>query len=186
VRQPRMRLEPHRLVFIDETGTNTKMTRLRGRCLKGQRLHAKAPFGHWKTQTFLAALRSTGLTAPFVVDAPMNRAIFETYVETQLAPTLNKGDVVIMDNLPAHKSALVDQLIRDRALGFSSCRPTAPISTPSKWPSPSSKPCSAPKPSEQSSSYGEPLVRSAPSFQQTNVETTSTPQAMDSAECPML
>jgi transposase len=114
VRQPRMRLEPHRLVFIDETGTNTKMTRLRGRCLKGQRLHAKAPFGHWKTQTFLAALRSTGLTAPFVVDAPVNRAIFETYVETQLAPTLNKGDVVIMDNLAAHKSPLVEQLIRDR------------------------------------------------------------------------
>ena len=113
VRQPRMRLEPHRLVFIDETGTNTKMTRLRGRCLKGQRLHAKAPFGHWKTQTFLAALRSTGLTAPFVVDAPVNRAIFETYVETQLAPTLNKGDVVIMDNLAAHKSPLVEQLIRD-------------------------------------------------------------------------
>ena len=109
-----MRLEPHRLVFIDETGTNTKMTRLRGRCLKGQRLHAKAPFGHWKTQTFLAALRSTGLTAPFVVDAPVNRAIFETYVETQLAPTLNKGDVVIMDNLAAHKSPLVEQLIRDR------------------------------------------------------------------------
>jgi hypothetical protein len=59
-----MRLEPHRLVFIDETGTNTKMTRLRGRCLKGQRLHAKAPFGHWKTQTFLAALRSTGRSHP--------------------------------------------------------------------------------------------------------------------------
>ena len=114
MRQPRMRLEPHRLVFIDETGTNTKMTRLRGRCLKGQRLHAKAPFGHWKTQTFLAALRSTGLTAPFVVDAPMNRVIFETYVETLLAPTLNKGDVVIMDNLAAHKSPFVEQLIRDR------------------------------------------------------------------------
>jgi len=96
-----MRLEPHRLVFLDETGTTTKMTRLRGRCLKGQRLRSKVPFGHWKTQTFIAGLRCHGLTAPFVVDAPMNRRIFETYVETQLAPTLEKGDVVIMDNLSA-------------------------------------------------------------------------------------
>jgi hypothetical protein len=60
---------------------------------------SKVPFGHWKTQTFIAGLRCHGLTAPFVVDAPMNRRIFETYVETQLAPTLEKGDVVIMDNL---------------------------------------------------------------------------------------
>ena len=82
-----MRLEPDRLVFIDETGTTTKMTRLRGRGLKGHRLRSKAPFGHWKTQTFVAGLRSDGLTAPFVVDQPMNRRIFEVYVETQLAPT---------------------------------------------------------------------------------------------------
>ena len=67
-RQPKMRLERHRLVFVDETSTNTKMTRLRGRCAKGQRLKAKAPFGHWKTQTFVAGLRCHGLTAPFVVD----------------------------------------------------------------------------------------------------------------------
>ena len=106
-----MRLERHRLVFIDETGTTTKMTRLRGRCPKGQRLKAKAPFGHWKTQTFVAGLRCHGLTAPFVVDAPMNRRIFETYVETQLAPTLQKGDVVILDNLAAHKSPAAEKAI---------------------------------------------------------------------------
>src|SRR5580692_2043213 len=88
VRQPRMRLEPHRLIFLDETGATTKMTRLRGRCPKGRRLLAKAPFGHWKTQTFIAGLRCDALTAPFVIDAPMDRRIFETYVETQLAPTL--------------------------------------------------------------------------------------------------
>ena len=92
-----MRLEPHRLVFLDETGTTTKMTRLRGRCLKGKRLRSKAPFGHWKTQTFVAGLRCGALTAPFVIDAPMDRRIFETYVETQLVPTLEKGDIVIMD-----------------------------------------------------------------------------------------
>ena len=76
-RQPRMRQEPHRLVFLDETGTSTKMTRLRGRCLKGQRLYAKAPFGHWLTQTFVAGLRYCGLTAPWVIDGPMTRQIFE-------------------------------------------------------------------------------------------------------------
>jgi len=103
--------EQHRLVFIDETGTTTKMTRLRGRCLKGERFHSKAPFGHWKTQTLIAALRCSGLTAPFVIDAPMNRVIFETYVETQLVPTLRKGDVVIMDNLAAHKSPIAEQAI---------------------------------------------------------------------------
>jgi hypothetical protein len=92
-----MRLEPHRLVFLDETGTTTKMTRLRGRCLKGKRLRSKAPFGHWKTQTFVAGLRCGALTAPFVIDAPMDHRIFETYVETQLVPTLEKGDIVIMD-----------------------------------------------------------------------------------------
>jgi transposase len=109
-----MRLESQRLVFLDETGTTTKMTRLRGRCLKGQRLRSKAPFGHWKTQTFIAGLRCDALTAPFVIDAPMNRRIFETYVETQLAPTLKPGDVVIMDNLAAHKSAAADKAIRAR------------------------------------------------------------------------
>jgi transposase len=109
-----MRLERERLVFIDETGTTTKMTRLRGRSLKGQRLRSKAPFGHWKTQTFVAGLRCHGLTAPFVVNQPMNRRIFEAYVETQLAPTLQKGDVVIMDNLSSHKSSKVDDAIRAR------------------------------------------------------------------------
>jgi transposase len=100
-----MRLEPHRLVFLDETGTTTKMTRLRAGCLKGQRLLSKAPFGHWKTQTFIAGLRCRPLTAPFVIDAPMDRRIFETYVATQLAPTLLPGDLVILDNVPADKSA---------------------------------------------------------------------------------
>jgi transposase len=109
-----MRLEPHRLVFLDETGTTTKMTRLRGRSLKGQRLRSKAPFGHWKTQTFIAGLRCGALTAPFVIDAPMDRRIFETYVESQLAPTLEKGDIVIMDNLAAHKSPIAEKAIRDR------------------------------------------------------------------------
>ena len=72
--------------------------------MKGRRLHSKAPFGHWKTQTFIAGLRCHGLTAPFVVDAPMNRDLFETYVETQLAPTLATGDVVVIHWHPAYQS----------------------------------------------------------------------------------
>lgn len=125
-----MRLEPHRLVFIDETGTTTKMTRLYGRCLKGKRLKSKAPFGHWKTQTFIAGLRSFGLTAPFVIDRPMNRRIFETYVETQLAPTLSKGDVVILDNLAAHKSSKAEALIKARGAWMLFLPPYSPDLNP--------------------------------------------------------
>ncbi|MDF0604025.1 IS630 family transposase, partial [Psychromarinibacter sp. C21-152] len=86
LRQPRMRDRPHRLVFLDETSTTTKMTRLRGRAPSGERLLAGAPFGHWGSQTFVAGLRCDELIAPWVIDGAMNRAIFETYVETQLAP----------------------------------------------------------------------------------------------------
>ena len=100
-----MRLEPHRLVFIDETAVTTKMTRLRGRAARGARLEADAPFGHWRTQTFIAGLRVDELTAPWVLDGPMNRAAFDAYIETQLAPILQPGDVVIADNLSSHKSA---------------------------------------------------------------------------------
>lgn len=96
-RQPRLHEQPHRLVFIDETATTTKMTRLRGRALRGERLKARAPFGHWRTQTFIAGLRCDGLTAPWIIDTPMTKAIFEVYVETQLAPTLVPGDGVICD-----------------------------------------------------------------------------------------
>jgi transposase len=129
-RQPRMRLEPHRLVFLDETGTTTKMTRLRGRCPKGQRLRSKAPFGHWKTQTFIAGLRCFGLTAPFVIDAPMNRRIFDTYVETQLAPTLSAGDVVILDNLAAHKSPKAEAAIKARGAWMLFLPPYSPDLNP--------------------------------------------------------
>lgn len=103
-----------RLVFIDETGTTTKMTRLRGRSSRGSRLNSKAPFGHWGTRTFVAALRCDGLTAPWVIDAPVNRDIFETHIETQLAPVLKPGDVVILDNLSSHKSERTAQIIQAR------------------------------------------------------------------------
>ncbi len=78
------------LVFIDETSLNTKMARLRGRCLKGQRMVASIPHGHWKTMTFIAGLRCDRLIAPWIIDGPMNADIFEQYIETQLAPPLGK------------------------------------------------------------------------------------------------
>ena len=92
-----------RIVFIDETGIDTKMARLRGRCPRGRRMVAAIPHGHWKTMTFIAGLRCDGLTAPWVIEGAMDSDAFERYIETQLAPTLQKGGVVVLDNLPAHK-----------------------------------------------------------------------------------
>ena len=109
-----MREQRGRLVFNDETGTTTKMVRTRGRSAKGERLNGAAPFGHWGTQTFVAGLKCDGLFAPWVVDAPMNRAIFEVYVETQLAPALKSGGVVILDNLSSHKGERVEKIITSR------------------------------------------------------------------------
>jgi transposase len=104
-------LHPQQLVFIDETGAHTKLARLYGRAFRGQRLVAKIPYGHWKTTTFVGALRVAGITAPLVVDGPMNGAIFRAYVEQQLVTTLRPGDTVIMDNLAAHKVAGVREAI---------------------------------------------------------------------------
>ncbi|EIM73403.1 transposase [Nitratireductor aquibiodomus RA22] len=104
-------LDPARLVFIDETGLSTKMARLRGRAPRGKRCRAGMPHGHWKTTTFTGALRLTGMTAPFVYDGAMNGNVFMAYVEQVLIPTLSEGDIVVMDNLPAHKAAGVRNAI---------------------------------------------------------------------------
>jgi len=98
-------------VFIDETGASTKMARLRGRSKRGQRCRAAVPHGHWKTTTFTAGLRVGALTAPMLLDGPMNGAAFLAYVEQVLVPTLAPGDLVIMDNLPAHKVSGVKEAI---------------------------------------------------------------------------
>jgi transposase len=106
------KLDPARLVFIDETWAKTNMTRTHGRCLRGERLLAKVPFGKWRTLTFLAALRCDGLVAPCVIDGPINGTSFLAYVEQILVPTLLPGDVVVMDNLGSHKGKAVRQAIR--------------------------------------------------------------------------
>lgn len=104
-------LDPDKLVFIDETGASTKMARLRGRSKRGARCRSAVPHGHWKTTTFTAGLRLRGLTAPMLLDGPMNGAAFIAYVEQVLVPTLAPGDIVVMDNLPAHRTNGVRQAI---------------------------------------------------------------------------
>ena len=104
-------LDPDKLIFIDETGANTKMFRLRGWAPRGERCRAAIPHGHWKTTTFTAGLRLNGLAAPMLLDGPMHGSAFRAYVEQVLVPELRPGDVVVMDNLPAHKVAGVRDTI---------------------------------------------------------------------------
>lgn len=108
-RQPT--LDVTKLVFLDETGASTNMTRTRGRAPKGVRCVASVPHGHWKTTTFIAGLRYHDITAPMVLDGPMDGEAFLVYVRTFLCPTLHPGDIVIADNLPSHKVAGVRDAI---------------------------------------------------------------------------
>lgn len=123
-------LDPARLVFIDETGSATNMARRYGRCRGGARLIGKLPHGHWKTMTFVAGLRHDRITAPFVIDQPMNATIFKTYVERCLAPTLEPGDIVIMDNLSSHKSQDVRDIIEARGATLLFLPPYSPDLNP--------------------------------------------------------
>jgi len=106
------RFDPRRLVFIDETWAKTNMGPLRGWSRRGQRLRGQVPYGHWKTMTFLAALRHNRIDAPWVFDGPINGASFRVYVERVLVPTLAQGDIVVMDNLGSHKGKAVRRAIR--------------------------------------------------------------------------
>ena len=103
-------LDPEHLVFVDETWASTNMARRHGRCRRGERLRIGVPHGHWKTTTFVGALTLRGMIAPFVLDGPINRVAFETYVERVLVPDLRAGDIVIMDNLSSHKGPRVREL----------------------------------------------------------------------------
>ena len=107
----RLDLDPERLVFIDETWASTNMARQRGRAPKGERLLAAIPHGHWKTTTFVAGLRLSGMMAPMVLDGPINRDAFQAYIDQVLVPELKPADIVIMDNLSSHKGAKVREAI---------------------------------------------------------------------------
>jgi len=106
--------DPAHLVFVDETAANTKMVRLSGRCRRGERLIGRVPQGHWKTITFVAALRRNGMRAPCTFDGPMNGAKFLAYVKNCLAPTLKRKDKVVIDNLAAHKAPGIRAAIEAR------------------------------------------------------------------------
>jgi transposase len=118
------------LVFVDETWAKTNMAPLRGWAPVGQRLNAKAPYGHWKTMTFIAALRCDRIDAPYVFDQPINAASFTAWVEQQLCPTLQPGDVVVLDNLSSHKKAAVRKAIRARGAKLLFLPPYSPDLNP--------------------------------------------------------
>jgi transposase len=118
-REQQLNLPIQRLVFIDETALRTNLTRRSGRAPCGQRVLGYVPYGHWKTTTFISALRHDRLTAPMVVDGAMTGAIFQAYLQQVLLPTLQDGDLVVMDNLACHKSVRVSQLLE--SVGARAC-----------------------------------------------------------------
>ena len=130
LRQPFMRNHLEKLAFIDETSLKTNMVKTTGWAPIGQRLRDHTPFGHWNTQTFIAALRSDRLDAPWVIKGAINRDLFNAYVETRLAPTLRRGDVVVLDNLPAHKSAYAAEVLKSVGAWFLFLPPYSPDLNP--------------------------------------------------------
>jgi len=123
-------LDPDRLVFVDESWASTSMARRHGRCPRGERLRMSVAHGHWKTTTFIAGLRSSGIVAPYVVDCPVNRDIFEAWIEQALLPELRPGDTVIMDNLSSHKGPRVRALIESRGASLLYLPPYSPDFNP--------------------------------------------------------
>jgi putative transposase len=156
----RGRIDPSRLVFIDETWTKTNMAPLRGWAPRGQRLRDKAPFGHWKTSTFIAALREHGVTAPWLIDGAINGERFLLYVENVLVPTLRPGDIVILDNLGSHKNKAARRAIGRLAQSCCFCRNTLLTLIRSSNSSPSSNTSCEKPPSEPARTSATPWARS--------------------------
>jgi hypothetical protein len=167
------KLDPRKLVFIDETAASTNMTRRYGRATRGERLVCKVPHGHWKTSTFVAALRHNRVAAPFLLDGPMNGTTFLAYVEDVLVPTLKRGDIIIMDNVGVHKVAGVREAIERAAPPCSICRRTARTSTRSSNSSRSSSRCCARRPLGQSTRYGRSSAYVSPTSRRASAPLTS-------------
>ena len=123
-------LDPEHLVFIDESGLSTKMARRRGWAPKGERCRAAVPHGHWKTITFVGGLTRSGFIAPMLLDGPMNGECFRAWIEQMLVPALNPGDIVVMDNLPAHKVGGVRPAIEARGAELLYLPPYSPDLNP--------------------------------------------------------
>ncbi len=118
------------MVFIDETGLNTKLARLHGRCPRGERCLSAVPHGHWQSSTFIAALRHEQMEAPFLVDGPVDAEVFTVYLRQVLWPCLRPGDTLILDNLATHKIQSVRQLLSDRGVGLRYLPPYSPDLNP--------------------------------------------------------
>ena len=119
-----------RLVFIDETGLNTKLARLYGRSPRGERCRSAVPHGHWQSSTFIAALRHERIAAPFLVDGPVDAEVFTVYLQQVLGPCLQPGDTLILDNLATHKIQRVGQILSDRGVGLRYLPPYSPDLNP--------------------------------------------------------
>jgi transposase len=175
------RFDPARLVFIDETWAKTNMTRLRGWAPRGQKLLAKVPQGHWRTLTFLAALRRDRIDAPCVIDGPINGENFLAYVEQVLVPTLKPGDIVIIDNLGSHKAKAVRRAIRAAGARLFFLPPYSPdprlrggrLSIRLNRSSQSSKRCCEKPPSEPSKRHGSGSEPCSTPSRRRNAPTTS-------------
>ena len=177
------RLDPARLVFIDETWAKTNMTRTHGRAPRGERLVAKAPHGHWRTLTFLAALRHDRIDAPCVIDGPINGESFLAYVEQVLVPTLKPATSSSSTISAATRARPSAAPSAPPAPSSSSCRPTALISIRSSRSSPSSRPCSERPPSEPSKPPGSASALCSTPSRPRNAPTTSqTPDMLQHEE----
>ena len=185
-RQPRMRAEPGRLIFLDETSVKTNLTRRHGRCPKGRRLRADTPFGKWRTQTFIAGLKLEGIVAPFVIHGAMNGAAFDAYVRTQLAPAVRPGDIVVLDNLNVHKSPRAAAALAERGAWFLFLPRYSPDLNPIEMAFAKLKAHLKPAPTAPSTPSGAPSAKSATCSHHRNAETISKPQDMPSNERPVL
>lgn len=170
-------LDPDSLVFLDETATNTKMARRYGRAPRGERCRVAMPFGHWKTITVTAGLRTSGLTATALFDGPMTGARFRGYVEETLVPALRPGDTVVLDNLPAHKVSGIRERIEAAGARLLYLPAYSPTSTRSNSPSPSSRPFLEPRPLERSAASGTRSDEPSDASRQPNAAGISPPQA---------
>ncbi|WP_245267809.1 transposase [Rhizobium sp. 2MFCol3.1] len=162
------------------------MTKRTGWSAKGSRFAAYAPFGKWKTQTFIAGLRCHGLTAPWIVDAPMNSRIFETWIETQLVPTLSPGDVVILDNVGFHTSERAEQLLKTKGARLPFLPPCSPDLNPIEMAFSKLKLLLRKRPLEASIQSPKRSATSSPSSPSPNAETSSRQQDMRLNRCDTL
>ena len=171
-----MRVPPARLVFIDGTSVKTKLTRLRGRCLRGERLEMNAPFGAWGTQTLIAGLTHENLIAPWVIKGAMDGEALAADIRDMLVPELERGTVIVFDNLATHKTPKPLPRSRRMAVGSPNCRHILLISIRLKWPALNSKHICAelePGPSIKCSTHS---PKSATFSRQKNAGTTSRPR----------